>query len=74
MLKEHIKEFWQELDEYKAEIISGGLQRLQEEFSADLATLDVNLNSITGGQFDVCKSTSKGKSVDIPITIRRPPH
>lgn len=30
---------WQELDDCQAEMISGGLQRLQQEFAAELAAV-----------------------------------
>ncbi|MBH8554779.1 hypothetical protein I8751_20960 [Nostocaceae cyanobacterium CENA357] len=70
MAKEYIEEYWQELDDCKAEMISGGLQRLQDEFSAELATLGMDFPAINIAQSEI----SRGKSIDIPITIRRPPH
>lgn len=38
MKKQQIKEYiWQELDDCQAEILCGGLKRLQEEFGSELA-------------------------------------
>lgn len=38
MKKRQVKEeLWHELDDDQAEIISGGLQRLQEEFAVELS-------------------------------------
>lgn len=36
------KKLWQDLNEQQAEQLSGGLKRLQEEFAAELAILEMS--------------------------------